>query len=92
MGKTEKFDKIKYDNEYIKKKLDIIKFSAPKGEKDKIKGYAEQHGESISAYIRRAIRLIRWVYLNPGKIPPSDVEIEKDLETPENDTRDSKKK
>lgn len=82
-----KFNKIKYDNEYIKSKLDIIKFSAPKGEKEKIKGYAEQHGESISAYIRRSIRLMRWVDLNPGNIPPSDAEIIKDLETPNTDSK-----
>lgn len=81
MNKTEKFDKVKYDNEYIRNNLDIIKFSAPKGEKDKIKGYAEQHGESISAYIRRSIRLMRWVEMNPGQIPPLDEQIEKDLKT-----------
>lgn len=79
MDKPGKFDKVKYDNQYIKENLDIIKFSVPKGEKDKIKRYAEQRGESISAFLRRAVRLVRWVDINSGRIPPSDEEIEKEL-------------
>lgn len=81
MDKTKKFDKVKYDNEYIKNNLDIIKFSAPKGEKDKIKQYAEQHGESISAFIRSSIRLRQWVDGNPDKIPPADEWFKKEFDS-----------
>ena len=80
MGKDEKFNKVKYDNQYIKENLDIIKFSVPKGEKDQIKSYATKCGESISAFLRRAIRLIRWVDSHPNEIPPTDEQIRKETE------------
>lgn len=80
MGKDEKFNKVKYDNQYIKENLDIVKFSVPKGEKEQIKSYAAKCGESISAFLRRAIRLIRWVDSHPSEIPPTDEQIKKEIE------------
>lgn len=36
-------------------KLDEIKIRLPKGEKDKIRAHAESRGESVNAFIARAI-------------------------------------
>ena len=47
-----------YNKQYAKKyldKLDEIKIRLPKGEKDKIRAHAESRGESINAFIARAI-------------------------------------
>lgn len=44
----------KYAQDYIKK-LDEIKIRTPKGEKDRIKSHAEKTGESVNAFIMRAI-------------------------------------
>ena len=40
---------------YIKEKLDEIKFRVPKGQRAIIKEYADRHGESINAFIYRAV-------------------------------------
>ena len=47
-----------YNKEYAKKyldKLDEIKIRLPKGEKEKIRAYAESRGESVNGFIARAI-------------------------------------
>lgn len=47
-----------YNKEYAKKyldKQDEIKIRLPKGEKDKIRAHAESRGESVNAFIARAI-------------------------------------
>lgn len=47
-----------YNKEYAKKyldKLDEIKIRLPKGEKEKIRAHAESCGESVNAFIARAI-------------------------------------
>lgn len=47
-----------YNKAYAKKyldKLDEIKIRLPKGEKDKIRAHAESRGESVNAFIARAI-------------------------------------
>lgn len=47
-----------YNKEYAKKyldKLDEIKLRLPKGEKEKIRAHAESRGESVNAFIARAI-------------------------------------
>lgn len=50
-------DKIKYDNEYIKQNYDAIRFTVPKGDKEKIKQKAETKGyKSMSDYIKTLIR------------------------------------
>lgn len=49
------FDKVAYDNAFIAKTYDRINLTVPKGKKDEIKAYAESKGESVNAFINRAI-------------------------------------
>lgn len=48
-------NKNKYDNQYRREHFDNIYFSAEKGMKEKIKAYAAARGESVNAFINRAI-------------------------------------
>ena len=43
-------------NRYITKSYDRINLTVYKGDKDEIRMHAEQHGESVNAFIQRAIR------------------------------------
>lgn len=56
MPKEERFDKIKYQNEYISEKYDRINLTMPKGEKAIIKEKASTLGESVNEYINKAIK------------------------------------
>lgn len=51
MGKSS----TKAQNKYIDKTYDRINLVVPKGKKDKIKAHAESIGESVNAFINRAI-------------------------------------
>lgn len=42
-------------NKYVKSNYDEVKLRMPKGKKDVIQAHAAQQGESINAYINRAI-------------------------------------
>ncbi len=42
-------------NKYINKAYDRINLTVPKGYKDEIKAHAESTGESVNAFIARAI-------------------------------------
>ena len=42
-------------NKYMKENYDEIKVRTEKGQKDKIKAHAESRGESVNAFINRAI-------------------------------------
>ena len=42
-------------NRYVKKNYDRVNVTMPKGRKEQIKSHAEQHGESVNAFINRAI-------------------------------------
>lgn len=42
-------------NRYMQKVYDRINLTVPKGEKDTIKDHAESMGESVNAFIKRAI-------------------------------------
>lgn len=42
-------------NKYMKENYDEIKVRTEKGKKDQIKTHAESHGESVNAFINRAI-------------------------------------
>lgn len=42
-------------NKYIAKAYDRINLTVPKGDKDKIKAHADSTGESVNAFIGRAI-------------------------------------
>lgn len=51
-----KFDKIAYNNAFNAAAYDRINLTVPKGDKDKIKAFAERNGESVNAFINRAIK------------------------------------
>lgn len=51
MGKTSS----KVKDRYNAKNYEEIKVRVYKGEKDKIKAHAGQHGESVNGFIKRAI-------------------------------------
>ncbi len=42
-------------NRWIEKAYDRINLTMPKGRKEQIKAHAEEHGESVNAFINRAI-------------------------------------
>ena len=48
--------KAKWQNDYISRTYDRINLTVPKGDKDKIKAYAESKGESVNAFINRLIQ------------------------------------
>lgn len=48
--------KAKWQNDYIARTYDRINLTVPKGDKDKIKAYAESKGESVNGFINRAIK------------------------------------
>lgn len=45
----------KAQNKYIAKAYDRINLTVPKGEKEVVKKHAETQGESVNAFINRAI-------------------------------------
>jgi predicted HicB family RNase H-like nuclease len=47
--------KAKWQNDYIARTYDRINLTVPKGEKETIKAHAESMGESVNAFIGRAI-------------------------------------
>ena len=52
----EKFNQIKYQNEFNKQKYDRVSLMLRKGEKEKIKTHAEEYdGGSVNGFIQRAI-------------------------------------
>lgn len=44
-----------YRNKWIAEKLDRVNLTLPKGQKDTVKAHAETQGESLNAFINRAI-------------------------------------
>ena len=55
-GEKIKFNKVAYNNQFNSKAYDRINLTVPKGEKDKIKAYAESKGESVNGFIYRSIQ------------------------------------
>lgn len=47
--------KSEYRNTWIAEKLDRVNLTMPKGQKDTIKAHAAGQGESVNAFINRAI-------------------------------------
>lgn len=45
----------KAQNKYIAKAYDRVNLTMPKGKKDAVQLHASQHGESVNAFINRAI-------------------------------------
>lgn len=48
--------KAKWQNNYIAKTYERINLTVPKGQKEVIKIHAEKNGESVNAFISRAIK------------------------------------
>ena len=47
--------KSEYRNAWIAEKLDRVNLTMPKGQKETVKAHAETQGESLNAFINRAI-------------------------------------
>ena len=43
-------------NRYIAKAYDRVNLTIPKGEKETIRAFAKAHGESVNAFILRAVK------------------------------------
>ena len=56
MAFKKKEDATAYQNKYIAKTYDRINLVVPKGEKARIKSHADECGESVNAFINRAIQ------------------------------------
>lgn len=48
--------KSRYRNNWIAEKLDRINLTVPKGQKEVIKAHSEARGESVNAFVNRAIQ------------------------------------
>lgn len=48
-------NKNEYKNAWIAEKLDRINLTMPKGRKEELKAHAQARGESVNAFINRAI-------------------------------------
>lgn len=55
--KEQKFNQVKYQNNYINEKYDRVNLTVPKGMKDEIKRRASEVGESMNEYINNAIKM-----------------------------------
>ncbi len=42
-------------HKYVKAKYDRLEITMPKGKKDEIKAHADRQGESVNAFVNRAI-------------------------------------
>lgn len=47
--------KAKWQNDYISRSYDRVNLTMPKGRKDEVKAHADTRGESLNAFINRAI-------------------------------------
>lgn len=47
--------KAKWQNDYISRTYDRVNLTMPKGQKEAVKAHAEAQGESLNAFINRAI-------------------------------------
>ncbi len=48
--------KRKANKKYITEKLDDVRFRVPKGEREILKKHAEKMGESVNAFVYRAVK------------------------------------
>ena len=48
--------KRKANKKYITEKLDDVRFRVPKGEREILKRHAEKMGESVNAFVYRAVK------------------------------------
>jgi len=56
MAYKDKAQAVEYNNSFISRSYDRINLTVQKGEKDAIRSYAASRGESVNAFINRAIR------------------------------------
>ena len=45
----------KWNDAHLKERYDYINLTVPKGDKTSFQEHAEKHGESLNAFIRRAV-------------------------------------
>jgi hypothetical protein len=50
------FDETAYKNGYNASHYDRVPLMLPKGERERVKEYAKQHGESLNAFVLRLVR------------------------------------
>lgn len=55
MEEKNKFNKVAYNNKFNKNNYDRVGVLMPKGKKEVVKNYAKKKGESVNAFINRAI-------------------------------------
>lgn len=56
MEKQEKFNPTKYKNSFQKENYDKIGLLVPKGERAKLRAYAEARGQSLNSFILESIK------------------------------------
>lgn len=55
-NKENKFNKVKYDNDYIKNNYDQVRFTVKKGKKEELKIHCSKFGyKSLNDFINRAV-------------------------------------
>lgn len=55
MENINKFDKVKYDNNYMREHYDALRINVKKGKKELLKAYAKKHGTTINGLINSYI-------------------------------------
>lgn len=55
MPEKEKFNKIKYNNQFIAEKYDRVNLTMPKGQKERVKAAADAAGQSVNAFVLDAV-------------------------------------
>ena len=51
-----KFNKVKYDNDYIKNNYDQVRFTVKKGKKEELKTHCNKYGyKSVNDFITQAV-------------------------------------
>lgn len=51
-----KFNKVKYDNDYIKNNYDQVRFTVKKGKKEELKAHCSKYGyKSVNDFIKQAV-------------------------------------
>ena len=55
-NKESKFNKVKYDNDYIKNNYDQVRFTVKKGKKEELKVHCSKYGyKSVNDFIKQAV-------------------------------------
>lgn len=55
-NKENKFNKVKYDNDYIKNNYDQVRFTVKKGKKEELKIHCSKFGyKSVNDFIKQAV-------------------------------------